>query len=88
MRAIHMVSLGMQVIPEPDQGVPGGLSARQREILSWIACGETNAEIAERLYLSHHTVKQHTSALYRKLNVRNRTHAVEAARRLGIIAVQ
>ena len=37
-------------------------------------------EIAERLYLSPHTVKEHTSALYRKLNVRNRAEAVQRAR--------
>lgn len=61
------------------------LSVRQQEILGLIADGATNVEIAHRLYLSRHTVKQHTSALYRKLNVRNRTHAVQAARRQGLI---
>lgn len=61
------------------------LSVRQQEILGLIADGATNVEIAHRLYLSRHTVKQHTSALYRKLNVRNRTHAVHAARRQGLI---
>ena len=65
----------------------GSLSARQEEILQLIAAGATNAEIAGRLYLSRHTVKQHTSALYRKLNVRNRTHAVQAAQRAGLIPV-
>jgi two-component system response regulator DesR len=39
------------------------------------------------LFLSRHTVKQHTSALYRKLDVKNRTHAVQAAQRMGLIAV-
>lgn len=84
-RAIRMVSMGMQIMPKPTGTALGHLSARQQEILARIACGETNAEIAERLCLSPHTVKQHASALYRKLNVRNRTHALEAAHRLGLL---
>lgn len=63
------------------------LSARQQEILHLIAAGETNSGIAKRLFLSENTVKQHTIALYRKLGVKNRTHAVEAARRRGLIEV-
>jgi two-component system response regulator DesR len=62
------------------------LSARQQEVLQLIAEGATNEEIASRLYLSPHTVKQHTSALYRKLNARNRIHAVQTARSQGILA--
>jgi len=65
---------------------PSALSPRQHEVLELIASGATNVEIAGRLYLSQYTVKQHTSALYRKLNVRNRTHAVQAAQRAGLIA--
>jgi DNA-binding NarL/FixJ family response regulator len=38
------------------------------------------------MHLSHHTVKEHVSSLYRKLGVRNRTGAVHRARRLGLIA--
>ena len=62
-----------------DDGVPpradqpsAPLSDREREVLTHMASGATNKEIAERLFLSPHTVKEHTSALYRKLNVRNR----------------
>ena len=50
-----------------------------------MAGGATNKEIAERLFLSH-TVKEHTSALYRKLGVRNRAEAVQRAERLGLTA--
>ena len=82
---IRLASVGHAPPPRP----PGRstLSPRQREVLQLLACGATNAEIAVDLYLSHHTVKQHTSALYRKLNARNRTHAVQAAQRQGLIAV-
>jgi ATP/maltotriose-dependent transcriptional regulator MalT len=62
------------------------LSDREREVLTHIAAGETNREIGERLHLSPHTVKEHTSALYRKLGVRNRAGAVQRAQRLGLLA--
>jgi DNA-binding NarL/FixJ family response regulator len=87
VRAIRMASLGLEVNAAPPANQIGQLSARQQEILALIAAGKTNPEIASRLFLSRHTVKQHTSALYRKLNVRNRTHAVEAARRMGLISI-
>ena len=62
------------------------LSEREREVLALIATGATNREIAAHLYLSPHTVKEHTSAIYRKLDVRNRAEAVKRAQRLGLIA--
>jgi two-component system response regulator DesR len=62
------------------------LSEREREVLDLIASGATNREIAARLYLSPHTVKEYTSALYRKLEVRNRAEAVQRAQRLGLIS--
>jgi two-component system response regulator DesR len=62
------------------------LSAREHDVLSRIAMGETNREVAAALYLSPHTVKQHASAAFRKVQARNRTEAVDHARRLGLIA--
>ena len=47
---------------------------------------QLDKEIADLLFLSPHTVKEHTSALYRKLNVRNRAEAVQRAERLGLTA--
>ena len=55
-------------------------------MLEAIAGGATNREIAGALFLSPHTVKEHTSSLYRKLNVRNRAEAVQKAQRLGLIS--
>ena len=55
-------------------------------MLDLIAAGSTNREIASRLYLSPHTVKDHTSALFRKLGARNRAEAVQRAQRLGLLA--
>ena len=62
-----------------------GLSDRERDVLMLMADGKTNPEIAEALHLSRHTVKEHSSAVYRKLGVRNRTEAVQRAQRLGLV---
>lgn len=86
LQAIRRASVGLATQPcrPPAQC---NLSARQHEILQLLADGATNGEIADRLYLSRDTVKQHTSALYRKLGARNRTHAVQTGRHQGLIAV-
>jgi DNA-binding NarL/FixJ family response regulator len=85
VKAVRMVALGMEVFG-PSEEQAGPLSAREREVIVLIAGGATNPEIAKRLFLSPHTVKEHTSAIYRKLGVRNRAEAVKRAQRLGIIA--
>ena len=51
------------------------LSAREREILGCLAEGMTNREIASRLFLSEKTVRNHVSAILRKLGFRHRTEA-------------
>jgi DNA-binding NarL/FixJ family response regulator len=58
----------------------GALSARQREVLSLVAEGMTNAQIAGRLYLSESTVKQHLRGAYKVLGVKNRTGAARLLR--------
>jgi two-component system response regulator DesR len=63
-----------------------GLSERERDVLMLMAEGRTNPEIGEALHLSRHTVKEHSSAVYRKLAVRNRTEAVQRAQRLGLVS--
>lgn len=85
--AVRMVALGMSVYDgAAEEEPPAGLSPREREVLELIATGATNGEIAAALFLSPHTVKEHTSALYRKLGVRNRAEAVQRAQRLGLTA--
>lgn len=83
-RAVRMVGKGMTVFAPRSESAPANLSPREREVLALMARGATNREIAERLFLSPHTVKDHTSALYRKLGVRNRAEAVRRAERLGL----
>ena len=86
VKAVRMVALGMEVFEPQAERVSPGLSAREREVLDEIATGATNREIGERLFLSPHTIKEHTSSIYRKLEVRNRAEAVKYAQRLGLIA--
>lgn len=87
-RAVRMVGLGMTVFDEKGVSAPAGpgLSEREQDVLSGIATGATNREIAAKLHLSPHTVKEHTSAVYRKLEVRNRAEAVQRAQRLGLLS--
>lgn len=63
----------------------GLLSEREMEILSLIADGLTNEEIARRLIISLGTVKAHTAAIFRKLDVSNRTQAVAYGRELRFL---
>jgi LuxR family maltose regulon positive regulatory protein len=89
--------LGMQSSTSPSQAHPGAaiaktpyefnifLSARELEVLSLIAQGKSNQEIAEQLYLALNTVKRHASNIYDKLDAKKRTEAIAKARQLGLI---
>ena len=85
-RAVRAVGLGQTLFsPTSEQPAPL-LSEREREVLDLIAEGRTNREIGATLFLSPHTVKEHTSALYRKLGARNRAEAVQRAQRVGLLS--
>jgi two-component system nitrate/nitrite response regulator NarL len=66
-------------------GNPGALTARQIEVLALISEGKPNKTIATQLALSEKTVKAHITAIFKALNVVNRTQAAAAARAAGII---
>ena len=84
-KAVRLVGMGGTVFTPIGDSPSAPLSGREREVLGLIAQGSTNREIAARLHLSAYTVKEYTSALYRKLDVRNRAEAVRRAERLGLI---
>lgn len=84
-RAVQAVGRGQTVFPPKASQPAPLLSEREREVLTLIASGKTNAEIAQTLFLSPHTVKEHTSSLYRKLGARNRAEAVQLAQRIGLL---
>lgn len=61
------------------------MTEREYEVLALVASGRSNKEIARKLAVSPNTVKTHLSNLFAKLEVKNRTQAVDAARRLSLI---
>lgn len=65
----------------------GELSAREREVLCLIAKGFTNQEIAKRLFISPHTVKNHVSRIYQKIGMDDRTKVALWAVRAGIVSL-
>jgi DNA-binding NarL/FixJ family response regulator len=71
--------------PVSETGNPGALTARQIEVLALISEGKPNKTIASELTLSEKTVKAHISAIFKALNVVNRTQAAAAARAARII---
>ena len=58
---------------------PAGLTAREVEVLRWVACGLTDAQVAERLIISPRTVTSHLSSIYNKLGVTSRSAATRFA---------
>jgi DNA-binding NarL/FixJ family response regulator len=63
---------------------PDGLTHREVEILGLIAQGLTNPEIAQRLFLSNHTIKTHINRIFAKTGSRDRVAAIAYAQRHGI----
>ena len=72
------------VRPGQAPAMPDGLTQREVEILGLIAQGLTNTEIAERLFLSNHTVKTHINRIFAKTGSRDRVAAIGYAQRHGI----
>lgn len=63
------------------------ITKREEEVLQLIADGLSTQEVAERLYISLKTVKNHLASIYQKLDSRDRTQAVVRAVRMGIIRI-
>jgi DNA-binding CsgD family transcriptional regulator len=61
------------IVGVPDVGHGRGITKRESEIIGLICEGKTNKEIADQLFISVTTVKDHNQAIFQKLGVRNRT---------------
>ncbi|MEH0553991.1 helix-turn-helix transcriptional regulator [Streptomyces sp. B21-101] len=74
--AVSFVFLQRKKVAAPVDHVP--LSAREREIVAWVADGLTNRQISELAFVSENTVRQHLKRVFRKLNVHSRAGLVQA----------
>ncbi|WP_127783228.1 response regulator transcription factor [Rhodococcus sp. X156] len=74
---------GSQLPPTTDLAV---LTDRERDVLAALAVGDSNSDIARRLYLGETTVKSHVSAVLAKLGVSNRVGAALVAFRAGLVS--
>jgi predicted ATPase/DNA-binding CsgD family transcriptional regulator len=87
--ALRMRELGMSVPQGPRETTranPAGLTARQLEVLSLLAVGLTNAEIADKLVVSPRTAEHHVAAVLTKLGAGSRRDAARRAAELGLAA--
>lgn len=74
-------------VPEPPESVEDlDLSQREKDILQLLVEGLSNADIAQRLFLSEGTVRNYLSGLFTKLDVSDRTQAVVVALRRGLVS--
>jgi predicted ATPase/DNA-binding CsgD family transcriptional regulator len=80
-------ALEQEPAPEPAAPEPylAGLSAREADVLRLVATGLTNAEVAEKLFLSSRTVDWHLSSIYRKLGLHSRAGASRFASEHGLL---
>ncbi len=98
VEAVRMAASGDTVSPElatsmlaevqrsAEEG-PAVISSREEEVLQLVADGLSLPQVAERLYISVKTVKNHLASIYQKLDARDRTQAVLQAVRMGIITL-
>jgi DNA-binding NarL/FixJ family response regulator len=71
--------------PPPGSGpLPDGLTAREAEVLTLLAAGLSNAEIARQLFVSNATVKTHINRIFAKTGARDRAQAVRYAYQAGL----
>ncbi|MBN1206166.1 MAG: response regulator transcription factor [Myxococcaceae bacterium] len=97
LEAVDRVARGERLVPpelfpspmvledaQPSRGALARLTAREREVLGYIASGADNLKISVCLNITERTVKAHITSIYRKLDVENRTQMAMLACQLGV----
>jgi len=79
------MALGVEEISAPVPDDAGRLTHREREVLTLLAAGRSNREIASALFVTLATVKTHLAHIYDKLGARNRNEALSRAVHLGLL---
>ena len=72
---------------EREGGLIESLTTREEDVLTLVADGLSNREVAHQLAISEHTVKFHLASIFGKLGVSTRTEAVQKGVRLGVIQI-
>ncbi len=80
-----MMADGVPAQPEPAASRVDPITKREAEVLQLVANGASTSQIAATLFISAKTVKNHLASIYAKLDAADRTQAVLAAARLGLI---
>ena len=75
-------------LAEPGPAKAGGLTERERQVLTLLAQGSANKQIAARLHITERTVKAHVTSIFNKLGVNSRAEAVAVALRRGLLPAE
>jgi predicted ATPase/DNA-binding CsgD family transcriptional regulator/DNA-binding XRE family transcriptional regulator len=82
--ALARLDAPVRAAEQPSAPPPGGLTARQAEVLTLVAAGKSNKQIAAELFLSTATVERHLATIYSKLGVTGRVDAARFALEAGL----